>query len=374
MLRELRQLSRVIHLRAIRWGILALLSLIVTIALHGLPAAAQSRDITQATITEILQGNQVYIQNRLAQVRDLARSGEQVRTRQARVSLRFNTGAIGRLGTNAVLTVGSQCFQLQQGQILVNGAANGCTRSSVAGVRGTIYLLEVDDQQQERFTVLEGQVSLTRRVGANFPPGSRSAASPVLLAAGRRVTISDRGVVGQVQSLTRSEFDQVLGSAVFQDFRDPLPGINALRESYRQLYPGTVFPLDNNRDDQQGWDSTVRLSRLASQGQAAIALQLIIRNKPKTTYANAVYQIYARQGSSWVPVYSNLGARLVSNAPGAITLPPEVIPLSSLRLEQLGLDPRTAILRGVVLLRYDLPTGERDQKLALETMTSDRNL
>jgi len=367
MVRSLRQLVRMIPRRAIQWIVLATLSFMVAIGIHGLPVAAQSRAITQATITEILQGNQVYIQNRLAQVRDLARSGEQVRTGQARISLRFNTGAVGRLGANTVLTVGSQCLQLQQGQILVNGVANGCTRNHVAGVRGTMYLLEVDEQQQEHFTVLEGQVSLTQR--------DRPTAQPVLLDSGRRVIISDRGIVGQVQSLSRSEFDQILTSNVFQDFRDPLPGINALRQSYQQLYPGTVFPLgDDGANGLQWWNSTVRLSRTTSQGQSAIALQLTIHNKPRTTYANAVYQMYARKGNGWIPVYSNLGARLLSNAPGLVTVPPEIVPLKALRLEQLGFNPQTVILRGVVLLRYDLPNGERDQKLALETVVPGLDL
>ncbi len=360
-----------VHRGYLRWLALALLAAIVTIGVHSFPATAQSQPITQATITEILQGNQVYIQNRLARVRDLARSGEQVRTGQARASLRFNTGAIGRLGNNAVLTIGRQCFQLQQGQILVNGAANGCTRSSIAGVRGTMYVLEVDDRQQEFFTVLEGQVSLTQRTPSLFPPGQPSVSTPVVLNPGQRVSISDRGVVGTVQTLTRSEFDQVLGSRLFQDFQDPLPGVDKLRQSYQQLYPGVPFPLDAQG---QSWGSTVQLSRVSNRGQPAIALQLTITNKPKTTYANAVYQLYARKGNVWVPVYSNLGARLLPNAPGAIVPAPEIIPISALRLEQLGLTPQTAVLRGVVLLRYDLPNGRRDQVLALETTKSYRDL
>ncbi|MCS6811962.1 MAG: FecR family protein [Cyanobacteria bacterium] len=351
--------------RVIGWLAVAVCSCLLTIGLHSLPAFAQSRTITQATITEILQSNQVYIQNRLAQVRDIARSGERIRTGQARASLRFNTGAIGRLGTNAVLTVGNQCVHVQQGQVLVNGAANACTRNYIAGVRGTLYLIDVDEQQHERFTVLEGQVNLTRR--------DRPTAPPVILTPGRRVTINNRGIPGQVQSLTQQEFNQILNSDLFQSFQEPLPGFNALKQSYNQLFPGTVFPLDQGKGAQH-WSGTVNLLRVSSQGRPAIALQLTIRNKPQTTYANAVYQIYARKDNRWIPVYSNVGARLLPSSPGAVTPPPEVIPLVALRLDQLGLTPQATLLRGVVLLRYDLPNGARDQRLILETTQSYRDL
>lgn len=353
------------HGRAVGWLAVAICSCLLAIGLHSLPVFAQSRPITQATITEILQSNQVYIQNRLAQVRDIARSGERIRTGQARVSLRFNTGAIGRLGTNAVLTVGNQCVQVQQGQVLVNGAANTCTRNYIAGVRGTLYLIDVDEQQQERFTVLEGQVNLTRR--------DRPTAPPVILTPGRRVTIDNRGIPGQVQSLTQQEFNQILDSNLFQNFQEPLPGFNALKQAYNQLFPGTVFPLDQGNNDQR-WNSTVNLLRVSRQGQPAIALQLTIRNKPQTIYANAVYQVYARKDNGWISVYSNVGARLLPSSPGAVTPPPEIIPLAALRLDQLGLNPQTTLLRGVVILRYDLPNGARDQRLTVETTRFYRDL
>jgi hypothetical protein len=125
------------------------------------PVAAQSSPINRATITEVLDSPQVFIQSKQAKVKDSANKGQRVRTAEARAQLQFNTGAVGRLAHNSVLTVG-QCARLRQGTLLVNGAMNGCTSSVIAGVRGTTYLLEVDEAGESRIKVLEGKVTVTR--------------------------------------------------------------------------------------------------------------------------------------------------------------------------------------------------------------------
>jgi hypothetical protein len=52
------------------------------------PASAQS---TQATVQEILDGNQVFIQNRQASLNDVAKQQQQVRTGNSRTALLFNS-------------------------------------------------------------------------------------------------------------------------------------------------------------------------------------------------------------------------------------------------------------------------------------------
>ena len=135
--------------------------------------------VNQATVTEILDGQEVYIQNNQARVNDRADRGQRVSTGNARTQLEFNTGAIARLSSNSVLTVG-QCAQLQSGTLLVNGAVNGCTPSTLAGVRGTTYLLQVDEESgEERITVLEGEVEITRQVSEpSETPETESPAMP----------------------------------------------------------------------------------------------------------------------------------------------------------------------------------------------------
>ncbi|MBE9159547.1 hypothetical protein IQ265_22325 [Nodosilinea sp. LEGE 06152] len=133
----------------------------VLLALPGYEAEAQTS--SAATVTEILDSNQVYIQNRAAQVNSVAQQRQQVRTRAARTSLRFNNGAVARLAHNSSLVVG-QCAQLNRGTLLVNGTLNGCSTSTVAGVRGTIYTIEVTDTGETIIQVFEGEVVVERNL------------------------------------------------------------------------------------------------------------------------------------------------------------------------------------------------------------------
>ncbi|GBO53098.1 hypothetical protein APA_1006 [Pseudanabaena sp. lw0831] len=122
------------------------------------PASAQS---TQATVQEILDGNQVFIQNKKASLNDVAKQQQQVRTGNSRTALLFNTGAVARLSANSVLSIG-QCARLKRGTILINGAVNACSSSITTGVRGTTYLLEVDESGNQQVKVLEGEVVVKR--------------------------------------------------------------------------------------------------------------------------------------------------------------------------------------------------------------------
>ncbi|MEA5486215.1 MULTISPECIES: FecR domain-containing protein [Pseudanabaena] len=122
------------------------------------PVSAQS---TQATVQEILDGNQVFIQNKRASLKDVAKQKQQVRTGNSRTALLFNTGAVARLSANSVLNIG-QCARLRKGTILINGAVNACSASITTGVRGTTYLLEVDESGNQQVTVLEGEVVVKR--------------------------------------------------------------------------------------------------------------------------------------------------------------------------------------------------------------------
>ena len=122
------------------------------------PASAQS---TQATVQEILDGNQVFIQNQRASLNDVAKQQQQVRTGNSRTALLFNTGAVARLSANSVLKIG-QCARLKQGTILINGAVNACSSGITTGVRGTTYLLEVDELGNQQVKVLEGEVIVKR--------------------------------------------------------------------------------------------------------------------------------------------------------------------------------------------------------------------
>jgi hypothetical protein len=123
---------------------------------------------------------------------------------------------------------------------------------------------------------------------------------------------------------------------------------------------------------QQDWNAVLSTARWvnAQQEVTALVLQLDVLDKPETTYANAVYQIFARVNGQWTEIYTNTGARLLSNASGRTTLPPEVIPIRDLRLGQ-NMNLANLELRSVVKLRYDA-NGRRDQEKQWEQVQSYR--
>ncbi len=219
------------------WGGLAVLALTMIVALNQHPLAAQNPPVNRATITEILESSQVYIQERQARVNDQASLGQRLRTGQARAELRFNTDAVGRLGRNSVLVVGQvgQCAQLQRGMVLFNGAVQGCTPTTTASVRGTTYTLAVDEDGQEQIQVLEGEVS----VGSVADP----AAQPVPLRAGQRVRLRAGQVFGAVEPLSQAEFSDLLKGPLFEGFSSRLRSLEQIRGSFERLFPGTSFPL-----------------------------------------------------------------------------------------------------------------------------------
>ena len=55
-----------------------------------------------------------------------------------------------------------QCAHLKKGVLLVNGSVKGCSRSVVAGVRGTTYIMEVDENEDTTLKVLEGEITVSK--------------------------------------------------------------------------------------------------------------------------------------------------------------------------------------------------------------------
>lgn len=217
------------------------------LALVSTPSTAQS--ITSGRVTEILDSDQVYIQEAIARVNDTASQGQRVRTGSARAQINFNTGAVARLASNSVLTIG-QCANLQSGTLLVNGSINGCTPSTLAGVRGTTYLLSVDEAGRESIQVLEGEVTLSKQVAddaAASPPESPDVTSDVnresiTLTAGEKIQTTEGEEFGTVERMTANDFIEILLGELFDAFLTELPGMDQIRESFTQLFPGVPYP------------------------------------------------------------------------------------------------------------------------------------
>ncbi len=378
------------HISNLIWVFAATLSLAV-LSQGSVPASiAQMPRITDATLTEVI-GQQVLINQRVANTMDRAQLGERIRTTSARAELKFNTGAIGRLGTNSTLVVGSQCFQLQQGQILVNGQGNGCTNTVRAGVRGTTYLLEILPGQRTHYSVLEGELDLYNPKIPNFVP--------VKLKEGQGMIVSPEGGFGEIEAMSYQSYETVMTGELVKDFSTACPGLNKIKEAFDRLFPGRVFPVNLSRlrdrdpsqitppsscpaslpspiQTRQNWKVQLGLSRLTAARDGGMAIQLNVLEKPLTRYANVVYQLYAFHHNRWIPIYTNTGSRLLDNRTGSLGVISERIPLAALRLEALGkrVNLDNLDLKAVVKIRYDLSRDNRDLSLEIEQREAYRNI
>jgi hypothetical protein len=214
-------------------------------------STSQPQGIRQATVTEILDGPQVFIETRQAKVRDVAKLKEQVRTGDSRTQLIFNTGAVGRLSQNAQVIIGDQCFRLRQGKILVNGPQSACTRSKRLSVRGTTYSLEVLEDESLQVSVWEGEVQVEAAAPSDSEPDAGVPteaapappdAAPVVLRSGERLIITPQGLIGQILKLTLGDYETILNGNFFQGFNTRLPGIPQLETVFSELFPGATFP------------------------------------------------------------------------------------------------------------------------------------
>ncbi len=237
-----------------------LIGLVLAATFHGLGTApGWAQAINQATVIEILDGNQVYIQNQQARVNSVAQRQQRVHTAASRASLRFDTGAIARLSANSSLTVG-QCAHVQQGTLLVNGALNGCTNTSVAGVRGTLYTVTVAEDGTDVIEVFEGTVEVSPRHiedsmtalptilrAKHLGPDANTVANgetyaPVAVSAGQRWSRNvDTGRTA-VEFLSADDFESLLLGPLVAGFVDELPGLDALKDSFEHLFPDIPFP------------------------------------------------------------------------------------------------------------------------------------
>lgn len=222
--------------RRLRWQSLVsfISGLLIVMALGWYNPPASAQRISQAKIVEILGGNQAYIQNKPAKVNAVATLGQTVSTKQARVNLLFNNNAGVRLGQNSALTVGSRCVRLRSGRSVVSGA-QGCVGSITAVTRGTVYLMEVDDNEQAQVKVLQGEVALSERYNLWNP-------QPVLLRQGQGINISPEGVLGTVIDLSKDEIEKIVTGALFEGFDIQIPGIDKLEEVLNEQFPQIEIP------------------------------------------------------------------------------------------------------------------------------------
>ncbi len=232
-----------------------------------------------ATVQEILDGNQVYIEQRQAKVRDGARVPDRLRTGNSRAQLGFLAGGTARINRFSQLKLGTSCFFLTKGQVLVSGPQNGCTRSSRLSVRGTNYLINLAQSGEAELTVLEGQVLVEALHQGTIP----AAARPTAVFGGNRVNLGTDGAVSARRRLSEAEMAALLNGPLFQGFLTPLSAQQALQTFLQRAYPNLKLPpalgaVDSGASSLQSTINELRLQqgRLPLQ---ALPPELAARNR-----------------------------------------------------------------------------------------------
>lgn len=200
----------------------------------------------KAIIEEILDGPELYIDTTQARVKQKAKPPQTISTGLSRGQIRFSTGATGRLNHHSLMRLGQSCFLLNQGQVLISGPQNACTRSTRLSVRGTNFLLDVNDREETQLSVLEGSVELELlRDGQPI----ESAISRVK--AGQKLQFSSVSGALSLIPLNREDYVAILQGPLFRDFRSPLAERKRLKRYLNQTYPELIWTTPASEPDSQ---------------------------------------------------------------------------------------------------------------------------
>lgn len=174
----------------------------------------------RATVTEILDGTEFFIEAKPAKVLQQATTPEVVSTKSSRGTLAFSNGAMARINRNSQFKLQSSCFLLTKGQVLISGPQNACIPSMKMAARGTNYVVEVMDDGTTQLSVLEGVVQLE-----NTDPRKRGWINPIDR---ETVRISPTGEILDRRCMVSTDYKAVLKGPLFQGYEKPLPAFHNL--------------------------------------------------------------------------------------------------------------------------------------------------
>lgn len=311
------------------------------IAIESGQNRAIAQQINSATIVEVLDSNQVYIQGEQAQQNDVAGLGQQVSTGQARAGLQFNNNAAIRLGQNSSLVVGSKCVQVKRGRVIISGSARGCVGSIIAVTRGTIYALEAQETDNGLVyicKVLQGEVAVSKT--------DDDTSKPIFLKERQKISATPLGGFGAIEELSQEEFEELLGGSLFKDFKIAIPNIEKLPSAAQANNSQGGFSetflsdaLGANRDPLgSSGESAIKTSTTSAEIQLPNAVVNSSNNGTITvtnfggSIANATFQ--PGSGTSVVPFAFSVTRTPTSTTinlfPGAITIGTTTISVAGL--------------------------------------------
>jgi len=320
-------------------------------AIEGGQYRAIAQEINSATIVEVLDSNQVYIQGEQAQQSDVAGLGQQVSTGEARAGLQFNNNAAIRLGQNSSLVVGSKCVQVKRGRVIISGSARGCVGSIIAVTRGTIYALEAKETDNGLVyicKVLEGEVAVSKT--------DDDTSKPIFLKERQKISATPLGGFGAVEELSQEEFEDLLGGSLFKDFKVAIPNIEKLpiaTQATTNIGFSETFlsdALGANRDPLgNSNESSIKNSMVSSELQLTLPNTVVNSSNNGTirvisfggSVANATFQ--PGSGTSVVPFAFSVTRTPTSTT---INLSPAAITIGTTTISVTGLN--SALINGVL--------------------------
>lgn len=208
------------------------LALLTAAALPGrsAPQATGPIPLERVTVQAILDGPDLWIDRRRARVQDNAQAPEQLRTGASRAQLGLPTAAAIRMNRSSQLRLGSRCFLMERGQILMSGPVTLCTRSVRLSVRGTHVLVDLDALGGATISMLEGQAELASLTAPDTPS--------TLLRQGSRLRLDPDGRVLSVTSLSEADYRAFVEGPLVDGFSTPLPQQPLLQQALSGVAPG----------------------------------------------------------------------------------------------------------------------------------------
>lgn len=203
----------------------------------GLSAGvAQTARPNQATVREILDRPELFIDRRKAKVKDIAQQPESLKTLQCRAQLAFANGAGGRMIKGSTIRLG-ECLFISQGSVLVSGPMCACSRSVRVCSKNTNYILEAMENGDAAVTSLEGALEV-QPLGPDLL-ASKPATS---VNSGQRWRFYQGPGFTSVVDLTPEDYQRIIEGPHFRGFRERLPSQGALEDYLQAHVPGVTLP------------------------------------------------------------------------------------------------------------------------------------
>ena len=217
-------------------GVTALLLLLVELSAGLSAGVAQPAKPSQATVREILDRPELFIDRRRAKVKDVAKQPESLKTLQSRAQLAFTNGAGGRMIKGSTIRLG-ECLFISQGSVLVSGPMCACSRSVKVCSKNTNYIFEAMEDGDAAVTSLEGTLEVQP-----LSPDLSASKPATVVNSGQRWRFYQQPGFTSIVDLTPEDYQRIIEGPHFRGFRERLPSQGALEDYLQTHVPGVTLP------------------------------------------------------------------------------------------------------------------------------------